>query len=139
MTLTAQAVSDNSQVPGITAETYIPDQLIAGQFPRVTGVGTLGAGTLSRGTVLGQVTATGNYIACVKTAADGSQTPACVLLDYADASGGPVTIGFYETGEFNGNSLIIDPSWTLAQMSAALRPLSIFVKPVVSAADPTQP
>jgi hypothetical protein len=32
--------------------------------------------TYNLGTVLGKVTATGKYVACVRTAADGSQTPA---------------------------------------------------------------
>lgn len=36
--------------------------------------------TYSLGTVLGKVTATGKYIACVRTAADGSQTPAAIYL-----------------------------------------------------------
>lgn len=36
--------------------------------------------TYSLGTVLGKVTATGKYVACVRTAADGSQTPAAVYL-----------------------------------------------------------
>lgn len=36
--------------------------------------------TYNLGTVLGKVTATGKYVACVRTAADGSQTPVAVYL-----------------------------------------------------------
>lgn len=58
MTLTVNNIGDNPQQPGIYAEAYIPDQLIAGNLKLVTGLGTLGAGTLKRGTVLGQQTGT---------------------------------------------------------------------------------
>lgn len=137
MTLTVNPIGDNTQTPGIYAETYLPDQLIAGRFPLVTSTVTLSAGTLSRGTVLGKVTATGDYIESLATASDGSQTPVAILADNADASGGAVTCGVYFTGEFNGDKLIYDASWTLAALTAALKPSSIFVKTFVSAADPT--
>lgn len=58
MTLTVNSLGDNPQQPGIYAETYIPDQLIAGNLKLVTGNGILGAGTLQRGAVLGQQTGT---------------------------------------------------------------------------------
>lgn len=56
MSLTPTAVGDNPYIPGISAETYIPDQLIAGNLHLVTEPITLNAGTLKRGTILGQVT-----------------------------------------------------------------------------------
>lgn len=137
MTLTATNVGDNLQMPGMSAEIYNPDQLIAGNLKIVTDTVTLGAGTLARGTVLGQITASGNYIVCVKTATDGSQVPSAILVDGTDASGGPVPAGVYLTGEFNTNAMTFDPSWTAAQLKAALRSQTIFLKNVVSAADPT--
>ena len=39
--------------------------------------------------------------------------------------------------ELNGNSLILDPSLSLVAVTAALRPLGLFVKTAVSAADPS--
>jgi hypothetical protein len=81
--------------------------------------------------------ATGQYIACVKTASDGSQVPTAILVDDADATAGPVTAGAYLTGEFNARSIIYDASWTLALLRDALRARSIFVKASVSAAQPT--
>ena len=137
MTLTVNPIGDNPMAPGIAAETYLPDQLIAGRFPLVTTNITLAAGTLQRGTVLGQVTATGNYIESVATASDGSQNPVGILADYADASGGAVIAPMYETGEFNQDKLVYDASWTIATLQPKLRPLSIFLKTFVSAADPT--
>jgi hypothetical protein len=137
MPLATTNVGANPQVPGAAAQVYIPDQLIAGNMKLVTETITLAAGNLPRGAVLGQVTATGNYILSVKTANDGSQTPSAILADAADASGGAVQTGAYLTGEFNVNALTYDASWTAVTLKAAARLLSIFVKNVVGAADPT--
>jgi Bacteriophage lambda head decoration protein D len=57
MVLIVNSVGDNPQQPSITAETYIPDQLIAGPHNLVTQPIVLAAGSsLPRGTVLGQQT-----------------------------------------------------------------------------------
>jgi hypothetical protein len=224
--MSASNVLDNPQQPGIQSEVYLPDQLIADAKTLVSQPIVLLAGTLKRGTVLGQQTsspisaaakagntgngtigslsvgaspkvgvykaiatdathfavtdpeggavgtatagsafstggqigftitaggtafvagdefditvsdATGGFIACVKTAVDGSQNPTAILADDADASAGPVTTGGYVMGEFNGNALTIDPSWTLAQLVAAARNYGIFIKSAVSATSP---
>ena len=86
---------------------------------------------------LNSLDATGQYIACVKTASDGSQTPKAILVDYCDASGGPVTGGAYITGDFNERAVLFDNSWTLAALRDALRSYSIFLKSSISAAQPT--
>lgn len=231
MTLSVSTIGDNPQQPGINAETYIPDQLIAGNLKLVSQDITLDAGTLVRGTVLGQKTlgaaagvagkpaggantgtgvisavtvganaqlgnyvltalsatdfqvvapngdrlaeataaiayadqinftitaggtafvagdgftvtlaaGDGNFIESVATATDGSQNPVAILVDVADASGGPVATGAYVMGEFNENAITFDPSWTLATLTTALRKNApgIFLKNSVSAADPT--
>ena len=72
MSLTVTSVGNNPQTPGVNAEVYIPDQLIAGNMKLVTDTVTLGAGTLARGAVLGKITASGNYVLSVATANDGS-------------------------------------------------------------------
>jgi hypothetical protein len=224
MTLTVSTIGDNPQQPGIFAETYIPDQLIAGNLKLVSQPIVLAAGSqLPRGTVLGQqssyslistagtntgngtigtlsagtgaliggyvLTATsatnwtvvnpegtsmpnattgaaysqqglgftitaggtafvagdsftvaahdsiGNFITCVKTASDGSQTPVAILADYADASSGPVRAGAYIMGEFNVNAISYDSSWTPELLTTALRPYAIYLKTVVSGQD----
>lgn len=223
MVLNVSTISDNPQQPMIFAETYIPDQLIAGALKLVTQPIVLAAGTLQRGTVLGQqtsysvqsaagtntgngtvgtisavagaqigayklvatsatnftvtnpegtalaastvgtaysaggiaftltaggtaftagdsftltvVNSIGNFIASVKTASDGSQVPVAILADYADASSSPVRTGAYVMGEFNVNAITYDTSWTPELLVTALRPYSIFLKSVVSAAD----
>lgn len=58
MTLSVSTIGDNSQVPGIWAETYTPDQLIAGK-PEILvsdSVTITGGVDLARGSLLGQVT-----------------------------------------------------------------------------------
>lgn len=224
MTLNVSTIGDNPQQPGIFAETYVPDQLIAGSLKLVTQPIVLAAGaSLPRGTVLGQqtsfsvqsvpgtntgngtvgtisavanaklggyalkatsatnftvtdpegtalpaatvgtaynnggiaftitaggtafvandsftlnvVNSIGNFIVSVKTASDGSQTPCAILVDFADATGGPVRTGAYVMGEFNVNAVVYDTSWTPELLTTALRPFSIYLKSVVSAAD----
>lgn len=227
MTLSISQVSDNPFVPGVFAETYVPDQLIAGAFNLVTQPITVsGSAALVRGSVLGQIdsygaivtaasgntgngsveniavsgtavvgdytlTATsatnftvtnpegtamaaatvgtaysasgvafkvvsgaaafaagdvftlsvvdsiGMFTLCVKTANDGSQTPCAILVDNCDPSSGAVTTAAYSTGEFNANRVTFDASWTVELLRTALRPYAIFLKSVVSAADPT--
>jgi len=62
MTLTVNTIGDNPQVPGIRAETYVPDQLIAGNLKLVTQPIIVASGNLKRGSVLGMVS-TNNAIA----------------------------------------------------------------------------
>lgn len=81
--------------------------------------------------------AVGTYIACVKTASDGSQNPVAILADAADASAGPVSTGAYVAGEFNFNALTYDASWTQATLVSALRAYSLFAKSAVSAGVPS--
>jgi hypothetical protein len=55
MTLNVNTIGDNPQQPGIYAETYIPDQLVAGNLKIVSQPIILAAGALKRGAVLGAV------------------------------------------------------------------------------------
>lgn len=226
MTLNITSIGENPQQPGIHAETFIPDQLIAGNLKLVSQQIQLMSGNLKRGAVLGQQTtssidvtatagntgngtigttslgatetfgafvltaktatdfgvvdpegnalpdatvgtqyanaeinfkitagatafvagdsfvlnaieATGNYVLSVKTATDGSQVPLAILAGSTDASVNPQQAGAYVLGEFNQNAISFDPSWTLPALQAALRQYGIFLKPSVSAADPS--
>lgn len=51
-----------------------------------------GTPTYQLGTVLGKVTATGKYKACVETAVDGSKTPAAIYLGNSFGAIDPVTL-----------------------------------------------
>lgn len=133
-------------MPGRVSDAFIPDQLIAGDLKLVTDdVQIKGNTVLERGTVLGMITATGEWTLSVKTAADGSQVPAAILVDQCDlTTASPVRGGIYVMGEFNFNAMIYDPSWgaqgspvALSALKAAFIPTNIFVKNPVSANDPT--
>lgn len=57
MTLSVSTIGDNASAPGVRAETYVPDQLIAGRFPLVTDtVMILSGQVLVRGSLLGAIT-----------------------------------------------------------------------------------
>ncbi|MFT8897091.1 MAG: head decoration protein [Acetobacter sp.] len=119
--------------PSARQTTFVPDQLVAGNLKLVTENVTIGASqTIVRGTVLGKVTATGAYIACVKTATDGSQTPAAIAVDAVTTAAGATATGpVYLMGEFNSNYLTFDTSWTVDTLKAAC-PAPIFIKTALS-------
>lgn len=66
MSLIPTVYGDNPFQPSAFAETYLPDQLIAGNEHLVTENDTLAqqAAVLPRGTLLGKVTSTGNLTVC---------------------------------------------------------------------------
>ncbi|EOK5841654.1 head decoration protein [Enterobacter roggenkampii] len=124
----------NQFAPGMKSSLFVPDQLIAGPLQLITDTVTITGGDYKRGTVLGRVTASGKYTACLKTAADGSETPCAILVDDVHAAThGDQSGGVYLMGEFNENRITIDASWTIADMKAALRPMSIFLKDSIQA------
>ncbi|EPB5124282.1 MULTISPECIES: head decoration protein [Klebsiella/Raoultella group] len=118
----------NPFAPGMESALFVPDQLIAGTLQLVTDTGIITGGTYKRGTVLGVVTASGKYKLSVKTATDGSEKPAAILVDDVDASTTDQNGGLYLMGEFNQNRIIFDNSWAVPALKTALRPLAIFLK-----------
>lgn len=65
-----------------------------------------GAGILAAGTVLGQITASGKYVASAVGAADGSQVAKAVLLAEVDATSADVAaVALTRDCEVNGNIL----------------------------------
>ncbi|GKX39568.1 head decoration protein [Pectobacterium odoriferum] len=119
--------------PGMKSALFVPDQLIAGTLQLVTDTGIITGGAYQRGTVLGQVTASGKYTQSVKAATDGSETPVAILVDDVDASSSDQNGGLYLMGELNQHRIIFDESWTIAELKIALRPLAIFLKDSVQA------
>ncbi|MDV2988158.1 UNVERIFIED_CONTAM: head decoration protein [Methylobacteriaceae bacterium AG10] len=117
---------------------FHPTSLYAGDFPRATrnvvvasGANQAGA-PLKRGTVLGRITASDKYIPCVRTASDGSQVPDAILLHDVDAAAADQGAKAYFTGEYSGEVMIFDASWSIATLEAAFRQakVAIFVKSV---------
>lgn len=241
MSLTPTNIGNNPAAPGIAAEMFIPDQLIAGNLKLVTQPITIlsGQGVVKRGTVMGQQTSgaataaaksggntgngtctavssrggaltgvykvrctvagtntatfdlyspTGNlidqqiitgsgltavflnnhlgftltdggtdfivgdgfditvaaaslkYLISIATATDGSQVPSAITVDQYDATSADALAGAYFMGEFNGNAMTFDASWSVATLQPAMRPFGIFVKSMsasLSNADPS--
>ena len=107
---------------------YAPDNLLAGEFPRVTRKVTIATpANLLRGAVLGRITASGKYILSASAAADGSQTPEAILGEDTDASAGDKEAVAYLSGEFNELALTLGAGHTAASISLGLRNKSIFL------------
>lgn len=115
--------------------TYSPDNLIAGSTALVTEAVTVASSAkLVRGSVLGNITASGKYILSTSAAEDGSQTPAVVLVEDCDASTGDVAnVAVFVKGEFNENALTLGEGHTIASVKAPLREGGIYIKTSVGA------
>ena len=105
--------------------------LIAGVeiTPLTTGaIIAAGTGVLKAGTVLGKVTASGNYVAVDSTNSDGSEEPSLVLSHDVDADGEDVTAVCYKCGVFAREELIFGGTDTADTHEAALRLKSIHMR-----------
>jgi len=119
----------NQFAPGMESSLFVPDQLVSGPLQLGTDSVTSGvSGALTRGTVLGLVTATGAYIPSKNDATDGSEKPSAILVDNVDTTTTAQTGGVYLMGEFNQHHLIFDATWTIAELKAQFRPLAIFLR-----------
>lgn len=127
--------SFNPQIPGATVETYAPDRLVAGQNVRlVADGGTLASGqNLTRGALLGKITASGALALSLAAASDGSEVPYAILAEDTDASAGDKVCTVYLAGEFNPNVMTFGTGHTASSVKDALRDAGIFLKTYVSA------
>ena len=138
MTLTATPYTNNPFQPGATQDAFLPDQLIGGDMKIVTKTETITGGAVyKRGTVLGQITASGKWTIALSASADGSQTPKRILVDDVDCTAADALGGTYQMGEFNLNAVILGTGITAAAATSALEASNIYLKTPVSAADPT--
>lgn len=126
--------SQNPFQPGVRQAAFNPDQLISGPLQTVTDTGTIAQGRiLKRGTILGKVTDSGEYVLSKKGATDGSEIPCAVLADDVNTTDSSVSGGVYLMGEFNQSRIIHDESWTAAELKDALRKFAIFLRDSVQA------
>lgn len=108
---------------------YLPSQLSAGDFPIVLDLGLIAAGQkLTRGSVLGQITASHEYVLCKAAAQDGSEKPCAILDQDVDTTEGAKSVPVRLTGQVLGSQLIFGDGLTLAAAKVALRPFSIFIR-----------
>lgn len=113
-------------------ETYTADNLIAGDHPLVTeSVTVLDGQTLTRGAVLGKITASGKVVLSLAAAVDGSEVPYAILAEDVTADGADEEATAYLSGEFNEGELTIGTGHTADSIRAGLRDLSIYLKTAV--------
>ena len=122
--------------PTFTSTETAPDQLLAGEFPRVTRTVTIKeSAALERGAVLGRITDEGadegKYLLSAAAATDGSEDPYAVLVRDVDASEGDVEAAVYLAGEFNEDVLSFGAGHDADSVREALRALSIFLATTV--------
>lgn len=113
------------------AEIHTPDNLFGGNVaPVVADKATIvsGAGVLTRGTVLGLVTASGKLTIVDSSKSDGTETPYAVLAEDVDATSADKTCAVYLTGEFNIDKLVFGGSDTAATHKVNARKIGIFFK-----------
>lgn len=115
------------------AETFSPDDLIAGETQLITNSIILITGqNLTRGAVLGKISASGKYNLSLSAAGDGSEVPVSILGQDTDATAADVVTFSYIKGEFNDNAITVGTAHTVATILAGLRSLGIFLKsPVI--------
>lgn len=108
---------------------YKPCNLIAGEYPRIERIITIASGSaLTKGSVLGRVTASGKFSLSASDASDGSETPDAILAETVDASAEDKQAVVYFSGEFNENALTLGNGHTLESIRAGLRSKSLFIR-----------
>jgi len=112
---------------------YQPDQLLAGETPPVSRKVTILDGQdLTRGAVLGKITASGKYILSLSAAGDGSEVPDAILAEDATADGADAEAMAYFRADVNENSLTIGTGHTAASIREGLRAKGIFLIPATA-------
>ena len=108
---------------------YTPDNLLAGEYPRIERVVTIAAGAdLTKGAVLGRITANGKFKLSASASTDGSQTPDAILAERANAADNDVQAVVYFSGEFNENALVLGAGHTLDSVRIALRAKNVYLR-----------
>lgn len=122
--------------PQFNTESAVVDRLIASDSDLVTDDGILITGqNLTRGALLGRITASGKLILSLSAAGDGSQVPVAVLAKDTNATAADVSeTPIYVAGSFNHNAVTFGTAHTLASTKIALQALGIYLKDVVTIA-----
>lgn len=120
-----------------TAGTHRDDFLIAGDHPiRTDGITLLAGQNIVRGTLLGQITASGKYTLSLPDAVDGSQVPAVIAAEDMDASAGDKMTLAYIAGDFNANQITFGSGHSIASTKDGLAHRSIYLHVPLAAYDP---
>lgn len=126
----------NAQTQAVFSQegVFTPDSLHAGDFPIRTRKLTLVSGqNLTRGALLGIITASGKATLALSASADGSETPNCILAEDTDASAGDKDCIVYISGDFNSNAMTFGAGITADSAREGLRDLNIYLTSAVTA------
>lgn len=105
------------------------DNLLVGDYPVQTEIVTLSSGeNVTRGAVLGKVTANGEYKLSLAGAGDGSETPHAIAAEDIDASGGDKNGLIYTSAEVNQRKLSFGAGHDADSVREPLRLVNIYVK-----------
>ena len=96
-------------------ETHVQITLLSGQ-------------NLTRGAVLGKITASGKYTLSTSAAVDGSQAPDLILAVDTNAAGGDKVTVAYEVATVNEAKLTLGAGHTLASIREGLRVKGILLQ-----------
>lgn len=108
--------------------TFVPDRLAVNLDQSFSRKGTLVSGqNLTRGALLGIITATGKFTLSLAAASDGSQVPDCILAEDANASAGDVDALVYQTGQFDANYVTFGTGQTVANTFETLRAKGLYL------------
>lgn len=105
-----------------SSNSYDPNGLLVGENPVISRQITLITGqNLTRGAVLGKITASGKYTLSLSASADGSQVPDCVLAEDTNATAADkLTVAYFVAG-VNESKLTIGTGHTAASIKEGLR------------------
>lgn len=105
------------------------DKLVAGNAHLLVSrqITLISGQNLTRGAVLGKITASSKYNLSLSAAADGSQTPDLILAEDCDASGGDKLALAYSRGDFNANALTLGTAHTVASILDGLRAKGVVI------------
>lgn len=118
-----------------TSTTQNPDNLIAGDKPSAKAVEIILASgeNVVRGEVLGEITASGKFLASLSAAVDGSQVPRAIAAEAKDATAGDKKMHAYVEGVFNQDKLTIGTAHTVASIKQDLWDFNIYIVDPVTA------
>ena len=108
---------------------YTPDNLLAGEYPRVARLVTIAEGAdLRKGSVLGRIAESGKFKLSAATDKDGSEKPDAILAEAALAESQEIQAVVYFSGEFNEHALALGKGHTLESIRADLRAKNIYLR-----------
>jgi len=117
-----------SQPASFQSQDFPFDKLFAGHLPPLSkGITLLAGQNLTRGAVLGKITASGKYTLSAAAAGDGSEVPDAILAEDCDATAGDRAAVAYTRGDFNEAALTFGAGHTAASTREGLRDKGLYL------------